>query len=660
MKMHLSSLLAAIVLTPAASVLAQTNPQPTAPASATAPAGHYKSFAVAMYCPIGTINLQNLPATWASITSQVKVDKVYIETFRSRRTIDESTIEPIKKFFIDHGVRVAGGVTLVSNDSGQFVTFSYADAGDRALVKSITEMTARHFDEIILDDFFFYATKTDADIAAKGDKSWTQHRLDAMREASANLVVAPAKAINPRIKMVIKFPNWYEHFQGLGYDLEQEPRIFDGIYTGTETRDPLLTEQHLQPYESYNIIRYFENIKPGGNGGGWVDGYQYNVVDRYAEQLWDTVFAKAPEMMLFNFAQIQQGIQVGDRPWADQATSFNYNDMLATYQPGETGPRQPQMARAAGYALELADKVVCKLGKPIGLKSYRPYQATGEDFLHNFLGMTGIPIDLYPTFPDGENSHTLLLTEAAKLDPEIIKKIKSQLAGGKNVIITSGLVKALLGKGLEDICELEYTGNKIQVTSFHGQGGAAIPNSELKSPVIFPEIKFKTNDAWYVLAGVANGNGFPILISDKYSRGVLYVLAIPDNFADLYSLPPAVLSVIRGILLRDLPVMTLGQTDPQVALFEYDNNTFIVQNFSSQEKPVTVAISGHNSIRDLLTDQIIQANPPAGRGARRGGFGRTGFTGGTPDARSPDYVPPRPTFAITLKPHSWQAFIAEN
>ena len=91
---------------------------------------------------------------------------------------------------------------------------------------------------VILDDFFLFTrTKTDADIAAKGDKSWTQYRLERMREVAKDLVVGAAKGVNPNAKVIIKYPNWYEHFQGLGFDLEQEPNIFAGIYTGTETRE---------------------------------------------------------------------------------------------------------------------------------------------------------------------------------------------------------------------------------------------------------------------------------------------------------------------------------------------------------------------------------------------------------------------------------------
>jgi hypothetical protein len=86
-------------------------------------------------------------------------------------------------------------------------------------VKRAVELTARHFDEIILDDFFFSMTKHDSDIAAKGNRSWTQFRLELMNEVSQNLILRPARAANPKVKVIIKFPNWYEHFQGLGYDL---------------------------------------------------------------------------------------------------------------------------------------------------------------------------------------------------------------------------------------------------------------------------------------------------------------------------------------------------------------------------------------------------------------------------------------------------------
>ena len=63
----------------------------------------------------------------------------------------------------------------------------------------------------------------------------------------------------------------------------------------------VLFAQHLQPSLGYTIFRYFENIAPGRSGGGWVDPGGMTAADRYAEQLWITLFAKSPEQTLFDF-----------------------------------------------------------------------------------------------------------------------------------------------------------------------------------------------------------------------------------------------------------------------------------------------------------------------------------------------------------------------
>ena len=103
--------------------------------------------------------------------------------------------------------------------------------------------------------------------------------------------MARPRPSTPSVRVIIKYPNWYESFQGLGYDLAVEPKLFDAIYTGTETRNANVG-QRLQSYQSYLQTQYFNNIKPGGNQGGWIDGGRD--AERYAEQFWDTFFAKVP------------------------------------------------------------------------------------------------------------------------------------------------------------------------------------------------------------------------------------------------------------------------------------------------------------------------------------------------------------------------------
>ena len=575
-------------------------------------AGNYTNFSVAVYIPINVVQSfddpQKLQADWDCIHRQLKLVKVYIEVQRDRRLLTDEQAERVKKFFLDHGVQVAGGMALSDGSiGGQFQTFCYTDPQDRAFVKKAAEFAARHFDEVIQDDFFFIATKKDSDIAAKGSKSWTQFRLELANDAAENLIVKPAKAVNPKVKMVVKFPNWYEHFQSSGYDLDREPQIFDGIYTGTETRDPVITDQHLQQYESYEIFRYFENIAPGRNGGGWVDTYSLRYVDRYAEQLWDTLFAKAPEIMLFEWSALTRPFETGDRAaWENLPTSFNL--LEAT-----NGVSSPTWACIAGYSLEQADKVVGQLGQPIGIACYKPFHSSGEDFLHNYFGMIGIPIDLRPEFPT--NANLILLTESAKADPDIVAKIKGQLRDGKSVVITSGLLHALQDRGIDDIAEIRWTNRKFLAHKYAGGFGAgnfSTLNGETNADILFPEIDFLTNDSWSLVRAEANGNGFPLLLLNRYSKGILYVWTMPDNFTDLYAVPPEVTTAFKNYIMRGFPVRVDGPA--QVALFAYDNGAFIVQNFSAEAADVKISTLGSTmKVKNLQTGETLEGRlPPRG------------------------------------------------
>ncbi|HEY4299502.1 MAG TPA: hypothetical protein VGM73_01430, partial [Candidatus Didemnitutus sp.] len=483
--------------------------------------------------------------------------------------------------------------------------------------------------------------------AAKGSRSWTQFRLDLMNDAGRRLVVEAAKKVNPRARVTIKYPNWYEHFAGLGFDLQEGPKIFDGIYTGTETRDPNNTDQYLQQYESYEIIRYFENIAPGRNGGGWVDTYGSLYVDRYAEQLWDTMFAGAREMTLFNWALLLQPSAPGARDeWAGKPTTFSY-DAMVKYRPdaGATAPATPTMARVAGYAMDQADAAVGNVGHPIGIRSYRPPHATGEDFLHNYIGMLGIPVEMQATFPD--DAPIVLLTADAKGDPAIIDKIKAHLRAGKTVVVTSGFAQAMQGHGLEDIVEVETSGRHFLTDGYSAGFGpgnrAALANKVTGAPpIMFPQIGFLTNDAWALVSGMSDGVGYPLLLLDRYGHdGRFYIWTIPDDFHDLYRMPPAVLTAIKNTLMEGFPVRIDGPSE--VALFAYDNNTIIVQSFLAQDADVHVRTLGpSNHLRDVTSGEIIEGQAPE-----------------LPNGPWRRLVEPRHSFAVRIPPHSFRVFRIE-
>lgn len=604
------------------------------------PARAYDNFEVAVYCRAYEVREMADPAwleaRWNELASQVQVDKIYLETHRDLIIVADDTLRAAKAFFEKRGVKTAGGITYTIDERNRFETFSYANPEHRAKVRQIIEHAARHFDEIILDDFFFTSAKSEHDIAAKGDRTWTQYRLDLMTDAARELILGPARRVNPRVKVIIKYPNWYEHFQALGFDLERGPRIFDGIYTGTETRDAVLSNQHLQPYLSYSIMRYFSNIAPGRNGGGWVDTGGARYYDRYAEQLWLTLLAKAaPEVTLFDIRQMHYPLDERRRgPWQDRATSFDY-EALATRAtvsnlPGAAGT---SYARVAGVSFEAIDGLLDALGRPIGLKSYRPFHSTGEDFLETYLGMIGLPIEMVSVFP--HEDHHVLLTAHAAHDTQIVAKIEAHVRAGHNVIITSGLLQRLQGRGIERIAELEHTGRVALVSTFK-TGFVDVSTSE--KPILIPQIGYRTNDSWELVSALDGDNGWPLLHDADYANGQLQVLTIPENFADLYHYPAPVLNAIRATLTAHLPVRL--EAPSKVSLFLYDNGTFVIHNFRDEPVVVHAVLSARTrGLREITTNKRVRLSE------RRG----------MPVRDKPPVVVAKAA-EIEIEPHSFRAF----
>ena len=598
----------------------------------------YESFKVSIYVRAYEVDKMKdihwLDSTWNVISQQLEVDKIYLETHRDLLVVEDATLEQAKKFFHDRGIETAGGITYTINEANSFETFCYSNPEHRKMVQKIAEHTAKHFDEFILDDFFFTSCKSDIEIKAKGMQSWTDYRLKLMTEAGRDLVLKPAKKVNPQIKVIIKYPNRYDHFQGLGFNLEEGPQLFDGIWTGTETRDPA-GNQHLQNYLSYNIIRYFDNLRPGYNGGGWVDVGGLNMgMDRYAEQLHLTMLAKAPEIILFAYHQLLD-VKLSPKyrtPWQGMGTSFNYDEVTAPIRLEDGSLVEPTtMARIAGVVLKQTDKLIHKLGNPVGIKSYKPFHAAGDDFLQNYLGMIGLPMDMRPVFP--EDQQVVLLTAQAAQDTEIMAKIKRQLQSGRDVVVTSSLLKAIPEK-LTEVAELRCTDLKALVNDFgrYGQSGRDL---------LIPQVQYYTNDAWEMVSAgrplTGGVSGYPILLRAPYATGNLYVLTIPDDMGNLYDFPANALNEIRRIMSKDIGVCL--EAPSKVGLFVYDNKTLVVENFN--DEPVEVRIVTGDKVMKLesLEDGTVLGPLPAG-----------------PVIQTRRPVTPKNSFRLLLLPHSYKAF----
>jgi hypothetical protein len=610
----------------------------------------YRNFSVAVYIPVASTNQladpKVLQQQFERIWSQVHFNKVYLEDYRSGVFADPAALDRIARFFRDRGITVDGGLTLTAVDQGgPFQSFDYENPQDVAMAERAVRIAASHFDTVILDDFTFYNTRSDADIRAKGSLSWTQYRLNKMRWVAQHVILGTARSANPHVKVIIKYPNWYEHFQGLGFDLDREAQMFDYIYTGTETRDPVATYQLLQQYESYLIYRYYNNIRPnGGDRGGWVDTFETRYADRYAEQLWDTMFSKAPEITLFSWTQLASPAPAiaGERPWSADHTSFDWDAMQQSFHAPAGSEAVPGWAAVAGYSLSQVDGVVGKLGSPVGIESYKPYQSSSdEDFLQNYLGNIGFPLDLTPRFPKG--APVVLLTRNAAFDPNLVKEIEGNLESGGDVIITSGLLQALEHSGLGNVAEISYSGLPIAARHYygtfgpHGGGDLDVPGRR-NPPVIFPQIHFYTNDSWPLIRAEASANAVPILLATQYGPGELYVLDVPANMGQLLELPQPVLDGLRGWLSAKFPLRI--DAPALVSLFAYDNHTFVVESYRASPATVRVFVKGAGAasrLVDLASGQSVLPAPEVVPGPAPGEEGQT-------------------SFVVQLPPHSYRAF----
>jgi hypothetical protein len=119
---------------------------------------------------------------------------------------------------------------------------------------------------------------------------------------------------------------------------------------------------------------------------------------------------------------------------------------------------------------------------------------------------------------------------------------------------------------------------------------------------------------------------------------------------DLYNLPQPVLTRLRSFLLRGFSVRI--DAPAQVALFAYDNDSFVIESFRPETAPVTITLAGAGlRLRDLGgTDIAAKPAPSASRGPGALGLG---------PRRGP--APPAVTeFEVTVQPHSWRAFRIER
>jgi len=368
---------------------------------------------------------------WCRATA---VTKVYVETFRDGYQAQRPALERARDRLRRAGLEVSGCVTTTKVGKGSMGwdgIACYTDRPTQDKLARIFEYTAGLFDEIMIDDFWFTDCKCpDCDAARQartvtiGDRAypvsgdaWEDYRLELMVRVSRDRVLAPARRVNPKVKIIIKYPQWYDEFHERGYDVVRQTADFDRTWVGTETRDYADRRWGgTGQYEAYFIMRWLGGIGGAKCGGGWYDPYG-TTEKTYLEQARQTVLGGARESLLFCYGSLLR----------------------------DTGPRNVEALRAnIPELMAVAEQVARR--QAVGIAAYKPphSHAERERRVFDFVGMMGLPLAPCHEFPS-EAKAAFLSVHALK-DPGLAEKLSAFIAAGKPLLLTDGLAKRLSGK----------------------------------------------------------------------------------------------------------------------------------------------------------------------------------------------------------------------
>ena len=519
---------------------------------------------------------------------RVCVEKVYLDVSRGTHPNVEA-LTRARDVFREFGLEVGGGLTPVQGrdfgeaSSSKWWWLCYTSAATARDVENAARVCARLFDEVLVDDLMATDCRCARCEAAKGGLGWDVFYQRLLAEFASKHIIEPAREENPRVRVIIKYPQWYDGFHLYGYEVEEHPRSFDLLWVGTETRD--IEYEYVEPYQAFANYRWLVSIAGEKVRGGWFDQIEcYPEV--YLEQAYQTVLAGAPEIALFV-------------PTPDYLARGNA--MIEALR--EELPRLRELAR------------VLRGRTPEGVVVYKPRGSDPGDeaYLFDVLGAMGIPVAPSAELP--EDAACVVLGVHAAADASVVKRLKALVERGATVLLTGGFlarcgdpeVLSLAGQGAppERVSEwcfrFEAEGNKCR--------------SATKVPFRWA---LRPGAAKVLARAQGEGGWFPILTENLLPSGAR-VLAMPIRGAE-YGEPLALVvpepltfvqlarPVVQLVRDRLLAPLGIGFSAPnRVALYPYGGGVCAVANYTWREAKVEVedARWGGREVREWLRGAAV-------------------------------------------------------
>ncbi|MBK7979129.1 MAG: hypothetical protein IPK06_03775 [Ignavibacteriae bacterium] len=522
------------------------------------------------------------------------ITKVYIEVYRSGLAVDKKLLSEVKNYFVKNNFEVVGGIATVPGDTfgvkqeGKLGWFNWQNEKTQTDLKNVVKISAEIFDEFIVDDFLCTGDTSAESKSAKGIRTWSQYRRELLTKISEEIFVKPAKEVNPKIKMIVKFPQWYDRFHLFGYDLSTKPKIYDEVWVGTETRGQY-TQRYgfVQPYEGFINYSWIKDIVKDKIGGAWFDHGDCDKND-FIEQAYQSVIAGAKEIVIFNYFDLINGHE-------------GHHLLRNQFE---------QLADLAKFISE----------NPVhGIKAYKPINsdAGGDLYIMDFMGMLGVPIIPVHEYPS--NCNVIFLPTQAASDKNIAEKIKSSVNKGVKLICTAGFLSAMNNDFLYNISGIE---NISKANPFNSD--QIIENSkEIKiEHGLDLECNLKLKEADVLLEAIHENKSIPFLTKNNYKNSEIYVLNThtfsQEDFdkvgevllcpkpLGLLEIPKAWTNEIREIFNLDKDYKI--DAPARISIQPFGKCNYLIHNYNNSVQQVILSFedSSIEKLKDKLTNSTYE------------------------------------------------------
>jgi hypothetical protein len=492
-----------------------------------------------------------------AILHDLKVSRIFLEGRRDDDYVPPAVLREVRDYFLKQGFRVSGGVMFSAGKTWGARTnapglswMNYEAEKTRSdIAQSFTE-NASLFDEVIIDDMFATNDTSPESERARGNRSWAEYRQDLLVSVIEPYMLKPARAARPSVKVIIKYPQWYETFRDKGYAPARMSALFDETWAGTETRDP----RSVQTTEGYINFRWLSSIAGKKMNGGWFD-FDNCTPQMFVDQAYQTVLAGVPEFNIWHLGELMQG-----------------------------NPCAARLQAALPELFDLANKIHGRTVR--GISYYMPPGSDGEGnkYFADDLAMMGLPIVPGASYP--MDSRVAILDVHAAADREILSHIKQHLSQGATLVLTPSFIRKA-GK-----TTAEMAGVNVPENIQHGTADKVEINGKevnLSTPLeIDPSLESPAGEV--LIWALFDGRRIPLLTSRHTGGGRVLVLNV-TNYSrggdkGLPGVPQVLADELRRQLLAPLGIQFSSPTKVSFYLW---GDASVFYNF--RDEPVELILN---------------------------------------------------------------------